>query len=379
MSIMDKTVVQVNPLVEARKKMNVSEMRLFLLGLQGLRPHIKDGIEHDTNFPETIITASELEEIFNNPGNIANTRRQIERAFDGKIVIHFNNGGFELNHIYQTLKYEPGVGLHIKFDDKMKPYILSILDQQYTSYQMKEVFPLSSEYAWRIMELLQEKRGYFEKGEKKVYVEITLEDLRFYLNVPEGAYEGRMSNFRRFVLDLPIREINEKSHYNVWYETVKQGRNIRKIVLWMAEKSGQEQKKTIEIDAAKQDLYDRLISEKWGVSPSRANRLVSTYSRVRIERNIRYAYNNRIGKEKNMGGWCVSCIEKDHAGSQVEAQDAAKERAEAQQQEETAAAVAQIRAEAAELGQNLFTEEPVVTGTGRTEKLHALYAKLGKA
>lgn len=382
--IMEKTIVQTNPLVEARKKMNVTEMRLFVLGLQGIKPYIKDGVEHDIEFPETLISSSELEEIFRFTSGVANVRRQIEHAFDGKIIIHYNNGGFELNHIYQTLKYEPGVGLHIKFDDKMKPYILSILNQQYTSYQMKEIFPLSSEYAWRIMELLQEKRGYFDKGEDKVYVETTLEDLRFYLNVPEGAYEGRMSNFRRFVLDLPIKEINEKSHYHVWYETIKQGRNIRKFVLWMEEKERQEgKKKKIEIDAGKQDIYDKLIGERWGVSPDRAARLVRTYSRVRIERNIRYAYNNRQGKEANMGGWLVSCIEADHAGAQAEAQDAAKARAEEKQQAESAAAAAAIRAENNELlGQDLFkdlAEESVTEKPSKEQLLQAYYAKYGKA
>ena len=35
-SILEKEVVQANPLIEARKHMNLSEMRLFLLGLQGI-------------------------------------------------------------------------------------------------------------------------------------------------------------------------------------------------------------------------------------------------------------------------------------------------------------------------------------------------------
>ena len=142
-------------------------------------------------------------------------------------------------------------------------------------------------------------------------------------------------------------------------------------------------KKKIEIDAGKQDIYDKLIDERWGVSPDRAARLVRTYSRVRIERNIRYAYNNRQGKEANMGGWLVSCIEADHAGAQAEAQDAAKARAEEKQQAESAAAAAAIRAENNELlGQDLFkdlAEESVTEKPSKEQLLQAYYAKYGKA
>lgn len=44
--------------------MNTSEMRLFVLGLQDVKPHIKDGSLYDVEFRETRISSSELRELF---------------------------------------------------------------------------------------------------------------------------------------------------------------------------------------------------------------------------------------------------------------------------------------------------------------------------
>ena len=46
------------------------------------------------------------------------------------------------------------------------------------------------------------------------------------LNVPENAYEGRIGNFRQFVLDKPINEINRNTRYFITYETIKKGRSV---------------------------------------------------------------------------------------------------------------------------------------------------------
>ena len=248
LSILEKNVVQTNPLIEARKYMNLSELRLFCLGLQDIHPHIKDDKYYDVDFKETYISHKDLEELFQgHAGGVGHLKKYIKKAFDGKIeIILDNKGSFMLLHIYQKLIYEEGKGLIIKFDSEMKPYILNILQQAYTSYKVKNVFPLSSEYSWRIMELLLEKQGYFKKGHKAVYQEITIDNLRFKLNIANNLYKGRIDNFKRKVLDSPIKEINEKTDYYVWYNVIKTGRKVTAFKLWMKYKEG------IQIEAEKE-------------------------------------------------------------------------------------------------------------------------------
>lgn len=225
--------------------MNVTEMRLFVLGLQGVRPHIKDNSVYDLEFHETIIPTNQLMDLLGrNYGSIANLKDQLEKAYDSKITLNYKNGGFEFKHIYDIMKYEPEQGLIIKFDNKMKPYILEIVGQQYTKYKVKALFTLSSAYAWRILELLFTKQGYFKKGYHQVYIEYEIGKLREVLNVGEDMYK-KTTDFRMYVLDRPIKEINEKTDYFVWYTIEKAGRRIKKFTIYLKLKEIETDKKEI--------------------------------------------------------------------------------------------------------------------------------------
>lgn len=236
-NLLEKKVYQANPLIEARKHMNLSEMRLFLLGLQDLKPHFRDDRPYDVEFRETWISPSELRNLFGNTGSITNLKRHLTKAFQSYIELSHEDGGFGLRHIYRKMDYEEGKGLLIQFDDEIKPYLLELMGKRYTSYEIKTVFPLTSEYGWRLMELLMSKRGYFQKGKKQIYLTLTIEELRFKLNVPDDKYVGRINNFRARVLDVPIAEINEKTIYHVWYDQEKQNHRVTGFTIWMEYKS----------------------------------------------------------------------------------------------------------------------------------------------
>lgn len=247
-AILEKDVVQANPLIEARKEMNVTEMRLFVLGLQDIKPHIKDDTLHDVDFHETIIPYSELMELFGNDynGNISNLKKQVKKASRCVIELSSENGGFGFASIYRKIRYEPNRGLIIHFNDELKPYILELVNQAYTRYKVKAFFSLSSVYAWRILESLLEKQGYLRQGHKEIFLVLTVEEVRFRLNVPDGLYKGKMCNFRSRILDLPIKEINEKTDYFVWYEVQKTGRKVTGFKFWLKLKKTAENVETVE-------------------------------------------------------------------------------------------------------------------------------------
>ena len=253
-AILEKDVVQANPLIEARKEMNVTEMRLFVLGLQDIKPHIKDDTLHDVDFRETIIPYSELKGLFGNDfyGNIRNLKKQLDKAYAGRIQLSYENGGFGFRHIYRKMDYIPKKGLVIQFDDELKPYILELVNQAYTRYKVKALFSLSSSYSWRILESLLEKQGYLRQGNKEIFLVLTVEEVRFRLNVEKGKYEGRIDNLRKFVLDEPIKEINEKTDYLVWYEVQKTGRKVTGFKFWLKLKKAAETVETIEESPAQE-------------------------------------------------------------------------------------------------------------------------------
>ena len=351
-SILEKEVVQANPLIEARKHMNLSEMRLFLLGLQGIKPNIStDGNIHDVEFHDIWVSPSQLERLFSGKtASITNLKRHIKSAYNGFIELAFDGGGFGLRHIYAKMDYFPQKGLLIKFDDEMKPYILDILNQSYTRYALKHVFPLSSEYGWRIMELLLEDQGYLKKGKPFIYRKFTLSEIRFLLNVPEGLYEGRLDNFRVRVLDTPIREINEKTIYHVWYDAYKEGRKIAGFTFYMERKHDDDGAAVPPEEVAalddvpttdKRDILARLMNpDRWNITEKAALKLVQKYPLEYLDANIRYAYKYRDGK-KNLGGWLMSCIERDEAGKERERQEVKK--AEQEHEKEKARRRAEVR------------------------------------
>ena len=351
-SILEKEVVQANPLIEARKHMNLSEMRLFLLGLPGLKPNIStDGNIHDVEFHDIWVSPSQLERLFSGKtASITNLKRHIKSAYNGFIELAFDGGGFGLRHIYAKMDYFPQKGLLIKFDDEMKPYILDILNQSYTRYALKHVFPLSSEYGWRIMELLLEYQGYLKKGKPFIYRKFTLSEIRFLLNVPEGLYEGRLDNFRVRVLDTPIREINEKTIYHVWYDAYKEGRKIAGFTFYMERKHDDDGAAVPPEEVAalddvpttdKRDILARLMNpDRWNITEKAALKLVQKYPLEYLDANIRYAYKYRDGK-KNLGGWLMSCIERDEAGKERERQEVKK--AEQEHEKEKARRRAEVR------------------------------------
>lgn len=353
---LERNITQANPLIEARKSMNVTGMRIFGLGLSDIKPHIKDDTVYDVEFRDTWISYKELEELFGaeNGGNIANLKKQIEKAFQGFIEIPNSAGGFKLSHIYEEIEYFPQQGLLIRFHDKLKPYILELVDKAYTSYKLKLLFLLSSEYSQRIIELLLKQKGFFKKGKREIYYEITVEELRRELNIPDDLYKGRIDNFRSRVLDLPMQEINKKTDYNVWYDTVKRGRKITGFRLWLKIKN-QEDKETKSYEdkleqeagqtrllespsaqtqqgltADQQEAYDSLINR--GVSPQKAEELAKKYELKRIKNNLEIAVGQKE-TSRNLPGLIISLIEQDAAGKMEIEKQEARARIEKRQQE----------------------------------------------
>ena len=226
--INEKPTYQLNPLIEARKGFDVMETRLFYLGLQDVNPHLSENDKYyDKFFPDTVISPAELTKMFGHTQYLT----EIDRATDkliGRYISIKMDGGFDKYTIFQHIRYKPGKGLFIKFNEDMRRFILEIYENYknygFTKVDMKQIFILGSSYAMRLLELLLQYRG--KSKDEVIEREISVEDLRYKLNVPDNAYKGRIGNFKSKVLDLPINDINKNTQYYVTYETIKKGRSV---------------------------------------------------------------------------------------------------------------------------------------------------------
>ena len=96
--------------------------------------------------------------------------------------------------------------------------LITRLEARYTEYELKQVVGLQSEYAIRLYELIIQWRSVGKTNP------ISLTELREKLGLVD-EYK-RIEAFKRRVLDLAVKQINEHTDINVEYEQHKQGRVI---------------------------------------------------------------------------------------------------------------------------------------------------------
>lgn len=228
--ILRNDVYQSNPMIQARKNFDVIGMRVFFLGLRGLNPHFSENDRYfDADFNRLFIPTSRLVELFGgNTKYLNELKKACTKLFDAIVELNYADGGFKLMHMFEELEYKPREGLYLQFSRKMRPYILDLFQSRgYTRINVEYLFKLSSPYAVRLLELLLQYQNIkLFKELMEIKRKMTVEELRFALNVPENAYGDRMDNFRKFVLDDPIKEINTQTPYIIRYETIKEGRKV---------------------------------------------------------------------------------------------------------------------------------------------------------
>ena len=115
----------------------------------------------------------------------------------------------------------------IKLDDSLKQYYLG-LKKNFTIYQIGYTVDFTSRYTYTIYEYLKSKANM-----KQCY--ISVDDAR--QQFAYGKYPN-FFNFKKKVLDVAIREINEKTDLNVRYEATKKGVAYSEIAFFIAKKSG---------------------------------------------------------------------------------------------------------------------------------------------
>ena len=268
-------VTQSNPLIEARKHMDLIQLRLFAIGLKNINPHYsKCDKFYDVDFHETIISPTELEKLFGNRWYLSKLEKACKNMIQAYIELMYPDG-FTLYHIFDYIQYKKNEGLILKFDDKMKPFILDLIGKRYTKIPMKQIFSLSSTYSIRLLELLLQYQCFNRSILER---QIDLDKLRFYLNIKETAYK-RLADFKKRVLDSPIEEINKNTDYTMWYENIKKGRRIVafKFYLDIRSVNAKDKTKIVDIDSISDKLTDSdfFCIRSWGISQQTEQKLLS--------------------------------------------------------------------------------------------------------
>lgn len=219
---MKKIIVKDNALIEASHKLNEVEQRLILLAIIKARAYC-DSVEKLKGHELTIHASDYMNHFFVEKQTAYRALQAAVRGlFEAEWRYRYINGKGNVviahERFIQSAKYIENEGcIKFTFANAIIPMLVE-LENNFTSYDIRQIAKLSSRYAMRLYEFLMRFK------DKKI-LKISLDDLRFRFGLLEHEY-SRMSDFKKDVLELAIRQINAETNIAIEYEQHKQGRAI---------------------------------------------------------------------------------------------------------------------------------------------------------
>lgn len=221
LNMKNELVVKDNALINASYNLEVTEQRLILLSLvraretgQGITAESKLQIYASDYVKQFNVTKESAYEALKNAVNNLFNRQFSFKDYskDGKEIVTKSRWVSQISYIDESAILE------VIFAPAVVPLITK-LEKQFTTYQLKQVSQLTSKYAIRLYEILIAWR---DIGKTPV---IDLKDFRYRLGLKDAEYIA-MNDFKKRVIEPAINQINKLTDICVKYEQFKTGRII---------------------------------------------------------------------------------------------------------------------------------------------------------
>lgn len=306
-------ILQANTLIESASFFsNLMEARLFYLALASLRPQLKDGEPAENKIVS--IPSVEVIKMFGGNNAYYSRLKGFCNNLQGiRVELQDNEEKGKLVSVVPFPKFEfdkkKGM-LSIELHKDFAPYVLELADKPYTQIAASSIFSLKSTHSIKLLELLLQYQG-FEKFKTSGVIEreFSLDDLRFYMGIPDDKYQN-VSVFIRSVITYSIKDINNNTSYYIEFEKIKPSRTITGFKFYLRKKDNAP-KVEENITVADDDLVEILL--KYGIGKIVANRFIRTYDTKRIKDNVQYTLTQH--GVKNIPAYMRKAIEQDYAGN----------------------------------------------------------------
>lgn len=246
-------VVKSNYLIQkTRYDLNLAEQKLILHLIQLIEPKDDDFKTYQFSIRD-YCKVCEID--YDNGKNYINIKRALKALSDKSFWMEQKDGSEVLMRWIDKIKIDRRNGvIDIKLDQDLKPYLLQ-LKTFFTKYNYLYVMTMKSQYSIRLYEVLKS----YENIKGIVY---EVGELRKLLNLADDVMP-RWFDFRRFVIDQAIKEINEFTDISIKYDTIKKGRSIFEVVFHVKTKSETakvQSQRLIErtLDKKKKEEYDHM-------------------------------------------------------------------------------------------------------------------------
>lgn len=216
----DREVRIHNALTTARYEYTEMQSNIFLVLLSKLT---KDGLAAVYQ-----LTVPEMEEMTGKKHNYKQLR-EATKAMMGRVhemeTVHNNREVFRQLVLFKRTDYILGTGIiEMEFNEYASPYLFD-LKNNFTSFQLRAALSLTSKHAKRIYQICSQWK---DKGETK---KTTLLDLKKTLGLATDKEEyPDLAMFKKKVLDVAVKQINEKTDLRIDYQLEKVGRAFKTIV-----------------------------------------------------------------------------------------------------------------------------------------------------
>ena len=214
-------VVKDNALINASYNLDLVEQRLILLAIVEAR---ESGKGINANDPLTV----HAESYINQFGVHRNTAYQaLKDACDSLFARQFryqslSDKGNIINHksrwVSEVAYIDNEAIVRLIFAPAIVP-LITRLEEQFTKYEIQQISNLTSAYAVRLYEILIAWRS---TGKTPI---IQLHEFRQKIGVLDTEYK-RMYDFKKYVLDIAIKQINEHTDITTAVKQHKTGRSI---------------------------------------------------------------------------------------------------------------------------------------------------------
>ncbi|MBC7706950.1 MAG: replication initiation protein [Rhodoferax sp.] len=246
-------VVKSNRLIEASYRLGMNEQRIILYAICRCREEQK-GLFPD--LPVTITADSFLKQFPSvEKGSVyGQLKEAMNSLYSRSVTIHDTDPATKKPRVRETRwisekAYIDGAGhVQIVFTPEVIKYI-NRLEVEFTSYQLEKVGNMTSAYAVRVYELLSQHRDIGHRT-------LNLAWLRDALQIEPGEYK-LTADFKKWVIEIAVSQINKHSDLTVSYKPQKTGRAITDFIFKIKEK-GKESKAKAASTGSDQAIREKL-------------------------------------------------------------------------------------------------------------------------
>ena len=235
MSKETRLVVKDNALIDASFNLSLVEQRLMLIAIVEAR-EIQD-LTPDTPIE---IKASSYREQYNTDSSeaykqLAEATKQLFNRQFSYVDKYKGEDAITVSRWLNEATYINNKGTVVIYLNRNVISMISRLEANFTKYLLNQVSDFKSQYSIRLFELLIKYKAI---GNSEKY---SIDDLRSKLGIGVNEYKV-LADFKKRVLDLAVKEINEKTDTTIKYEQFKEGRTISHILFKIGKKLAKKKK-----------------------------------------------------------------------------------------------------------------------------------------